>query len=371
MKTIYDLELSLLTPLHIGSGDTLTLGFDYTVHDKKTWIIDTEAFAAHVLDAEDDRFNQLLQQVAPARLLQTDDFTKAPHIFRYVLPGTPHKGEMGVEVKAHIKDVYDQPYIPGSSLKGALRTAIFREAFRDDGQYLQPRDLGNKRPWAAQSLEQELLTTTSNRGRAPNYDVLRALHLADTTPAPTNRLFLAKARVFGHRKTGPPINLECLLADTVLKATMTIDEYLFTDNQAQRKLRFGEQRSWLNNLPGLINDQTQQRLQQEHRFYQQRGQSQAGRFYNQLAGLIEGLPDNRFLLQIGWGGGWDSKTLSYLLPTQTRDNIVDRYNLARNHFVPGETPFPRTRRAIGRGRQEDIQPTMPLGWVLVEMNRRE
>ena len=100
-KTIYDLELSLLTPLHIGSGDTLTLGFDYDTHDKKTWVIDQEQFADHVLGAGDDRFDRLLQSVPPAKLLQSSDFANQA-LFRYVLPGLPHRGGTGVEILAHI-----------------------------------------------------------------------------------------------------------------------------------------------------------------------------------------------------------------------------------------------------------------------------
>jgi CRISPR-associated protein Csm5 len=233
--------------------------------------------------------------------------------------------------------------------------------------------LGKSRTWAARSLEQDLLTTASRRGQSPNYDLLRALQVSDSTPVPVtdSALFLAKARVFGQQKTGAPINLECLRADTTLQATLTIDNYLFEDEQARAKLNFGSQREWLTNLGPLINEQTRQRVTQERAFYQRRGPSQAGNFYNQLHGLMEQMPENRFLIQVGWGGGWDSKTLAYLLPSQTRDNIVVEYRLARNYFKPGETPFPRTRRAIGRGREDEIQPVLPLGWILVEMTLRE
>lgn len=371
-KTIYDLELSLLTPLHIGNGDTLTLGFDYAVHDKRTWIIDQEGFADYVLTVGDGRFERMVQGVPPAKLLQPEDFHNS-RLFRYVLPGLPHRGDTGVEILTHIKNVYDQPYIPGSSLKGALRTAVFRQAFQEAGQPLQPRHLGRSRSWAARDLEQDLLTTATRRGQSPNFDLLRALQVTDSSPAATDKqpLFLAKARVFGQDKVGAPINAECLRADTTLQATLTIDDYLFEDKQASLKLQFGSRRRWLTNLAAHINEQTRQRVIQEIAFYQQRREpGRAGNFYEQLQGLIEQMPANRFLIQVGWGGGWDSKTLAYLLPPITRDNVVIEYRLARNYFKAGETPFPRTRRAIGRGSEEQIQPVLPLGWILVEMKQR-
>lgn len=371
-KTIYDLELSLLTPLHIGSGDRLTLGFDYAVRDKNTWVINQERFADHVLRSGDDRFDQMLQSVPPADLLRPEDFNNK-ELFRYVMPGLPHRGDTGVEILTHIKNVHDEAYLPGSSLKGALRTAVFRQAFQRANQPLQPHRLDESKKKAARSLEQGLLTTAVRRGQSPNYDLLRALQVSDSTPVPVseNAIFLAKARVFGHQNTGAPINLECLRADTTLQATLTIDNYLFDDRQARQKMNFGSRREWLTGLGPLINAQTRQRIAQERAFYQQRGQNRAGHFYNQLNGLMEQMPENRFLIQVGWGGGWDSKTLGYLLPPQTRDDVVVKYGLARNFFEPGETPFPRTRRAIGQGPAEQIQPVLPLGWILVEMTVRQ
>lgn len=371
MKTIYDLRLSLLTPLHIGSGETLLSGFDYAVYDRKTWIIDNDRFAAHVLDTDEPRFQRLLQSTPPAQLLQPADFQNAPHIFRYVLPGVPHRSDTGAEIKAYIKNVFNQPYLPGSSLKGALRTLLFRQAFRQDGQQLRPQDLGRSRSWAAQGLEHELLSTAVRRGDAPNYSLLRALQVADSDPVDAGTLLLVNARVFGRHKTGAPINLECIRPDTELTATLTIDNYLFDDAQANKKLNFAARREWLQSLADLANEQARRRIEQEITFYRQRGASQAGAFYQALHGLLKQPTPGQFVIQVGWGGGWDSKTLSYLLPDKTRDAVVEQYRLARNYFKAGETPFPRTRRAVGKGQGEQIEPLRPFGWLLVEMKERK
>lgn len=369
MKTIYDLRLSLLTPLHIGSGETLLSGFDYAVHDQKTWVLDADRFADHVLGADETRFDKLLQGIPPANLLQPSDFQQT-HLFRYIMPGVPHRSDTGAEIKAHIKTVFNRPYLPGSSLKGALRTLLFRQAFRLGGQQLRPQDLGRSRSWAAQGLEHELLSTAVRRGDAPNYSLLRALQVADSDPVGAETLLLAKARVFGHHKTGAPINLECLRPDTELTATLTIDNYLFDDAQAAKKLNFASRREWLQSLADLANEQARRRIQQEINFYRQRGANQAGSFYQALHGLLKQPAPGQFVIQVGWGGGWDSKTLSYLLPDKTRDAVVEQYRLARNYFKAGETPFPRTRRAVGRGQGEQIEPLRPFGWLLVDMKER-
>lgn len=371
MKTIYDLTITLLTPLHIGDGDTLFGNFDFAIHNRQTWVIDPEGFAGSLLDTDDQRFNQILSGTPLPQLLTPQDYDPASPMFRYVLPGVPHRGDTGVEIRSHIKNVYDQPYIPGSSLKGALRTCIFREAFRQKNQPLDVTRLNRSRNWAAQSLENELLSSTApNRGQSPNYSLLRALQVADSDPVEAQALVLAQAKVFGVGNVKASINVECLRPDTVLKTTLTIDEYLFTDSQASQKLRLGEQQNWIKNLRSLINQQAETRVKQEINFYEKRGNNLAGDFYKTLLTAMPDMPDNRFLLQVGWGGGWDNKTLSFLLPEEVKADVVEKYNLARNGFDRGETMFPRTRRAVSRGEGEQAQPIRPLGWMLVEMAQR-
>ncbi|MBX3057271.1 MAG: type III-A CRISPR-associated RAMP protein Csm5 [Anaerolineae bacterium] len=369
-KTIYDLKLNLLTPLHIGNGDTFMLNFDFVVHHKQTWLINQERFADHVLGTGDGRFDQLLDGAPPGQLLQAEDFTNKD-LFRYALPGTPHMNETGVEIRQHLKDVYDRPYIPGSSLKGALRTVLLRHSYQKFGRTLRPDLLDNNRKRAGQAMEQDLLSSAQERrGKAPNYSLLRALQVADSGPVSSEKMVLHKARVFGRRKADIPINLECISQGTTLETSLIFDDYLFNEAQAAARLQFGAWHEWLRKLPELANAQAQRRIQQEIEFYQKRGQSPALAFYKELSDLIGQQQKGQFVIQVGWGGGWDSKTLAYLLPDPVRDEVVVKFSLARNYFKAGETPFPRTRRAVGRGPDGQIEPLRPFGWLLVEMKER-
>lgn len=360
MKTIYDLTLSALTPLHIGSGQTLERDFDYAVSDGRTWVIDQDAFGEQLLSEGGSRFDRMLQAVPPGQLLQKADFQPDSPLFRYVLRGVPRSAATGAAIQAHIKDVFDRPYLPGSSVKGALRTLLLRHAYAERGEPLNMADLNHSRSWAAQGVERELL------GRDPNHDLLRGLHVSDSAAVPAERLLLLHAQVFGRRAAGAPIDLECVRGDTVFTATLTIDDYLFDDPQAQRELRFGSRREWLAALPALAQVQTEARLKQEAAFYQARARSKAAGFYRQLTALTRQMPAGAFLLQVGWGGGWDSKTLGYLVTDGERDSLAGRYRLRRG----GSGPFPGSRRAIARGSGEQAEPQAPLGWLLVEMKQR-
>ncbi len=364
LKTIYDLTASALTPLHVGSGQTLEREYDYAVFDNRTWVIDQEQVAEAFFFDEDGRYLKQLERVPPARLLKPEDFQETSPLFRYVMKGGPRSAQTGAAIQAQVKDVFDRPYLPGSSLKGALRTVIFRAAFAAADKRFSPADLRRSRSWAAQDLEQTLL------GRDPNHDLLKALYAADSQAIPANEnLRVLNAQVIGRRKSGAPIALECVRSDAVFHLSLTIDDYFFRADAA-RQLGFNrDKRDWLTRLPELANAQAAQRIRQELAFYQRRPKDRAAALYRQLAGLVNKLPPHTFLLQVGWGGGWDSKTLAWLIPPENKETVIQQYNLAKGSRQSGDA-FPKSRRAITQGPLEEATAAAPLGWLLVEMKPR-
>src|SRR5690606_18415556 len=117
------------------------------------------------------------------------DFRDDSPLFRYVLQGTPRSSAEGAQVREQVKDAYDRPYLPGSSLKGALRTVLAWSIWRE--RKLQPdaRQLQRRRAWAASSYEKAIF------GRSPNHDLLRALQVSDSQPLDAAALMIANVRV--------------------------------------------------------------------------------------------------------------------------------------------------------------------------------
>ena len=112
--SVYTVNLTTLTPLHIGDGDELRQDFDFVVHDGRTYRLDEDA----VLLAKEKQLapDRQGRYPLPGRLLQEADYRDAG-LFRYVLPGFPRSRKSDARMKSFIKDVRDRPYIPGSSLK--------------------------------------------------------------------------------------------------------------------------------------------------------------------------------------------------------------------------------------------------------------
>ena len=125
------IKLTVLTPLHIGAGTEkrMAVGIDYFYmpDEKKVYIIDTNKLFAALRQKGADLsiYSQMIAQKQTKSLQKflfetlkipiTSISSKA-----YSISNTPEN-----EINTFIRSGLNQPYIPGSSLKGAIRTAVF------------------------------------------------------------------------------------------------------------------------------------------------------------------------------------------------------------------------------------------------------
>lgn len=364
MKRIFDVTLTLLAPLHIGSGKELLRDYDYVTHNGKTWVINAEAMLEHFQRA-DGSFDERLIGRPAAELLGAADYRADAPYFRYVLNGQPRSQEKGAVLREQYKDVFQRPYVPGASLKGALRTVLAWHGFQEQKQALRVSAIQSGRSWAGQGLERQIF------GANPNHDLLRALHVADSQPQSSNTLRIVNAQVVtGAEKFGSPIEVEALWTDTELKTTVTLDTFLHSPS-AEAELRFGERWQWLEALPAIARRWASDQLRREQEWFRQRKYEGVTQLYGQMLALLERnrLGRQQFFLQIGWGGGWNSKTIGYPLQNDRAEwerLLSDkRLSPARFQRKSGD-PFPKSRRVMVLNRQV----AAPLGWCLVEMKEK-
>jgi len=367
--TIYDVTVTPITPLHIGSGKLLLNEYDYALSGKYTWRIDENAWLA-AQNADDPKLIETLSRTPPAQLLRADDFKSDSPFFRYRLAGKPRATGPGAQLQEVIKTVSDEAFLPGSSLKGAIRTALAWRGWQEKNAQPDSRNLGRNRKFAGQQLERDIM------GGDPNHDLLRALHVGDSSPAGKNRFIVLNAQVITRGSLGSPIELEAIQPDTPFKLTIKVDDQLFGQWAKEHRLRLGGNQSWLQNLAGTIQQHTAQRLQAELNWYANRpGAEQTAGFYRQL--LAAKLPANACLLQIGWGTGWEGKTFGSHLQANARfmEQIINDFRLAKGRRERGD-PFPKSRRvtvSVVKDKQGRTQqrPAVPLGWALMEMKERK
>jgi CRISPR-associated protein Csm5 len=293
-----------------------------------------------------------------------------PSFYRYVLRGAPRSGKADARVFSFIKDVHDRPYIPGSSLKGALRTALAWTGWNEVQPGLDRSSLGRNRSWAGQPLERKFF------GPDPNHDLLRALQVSDLFgPQKAGEgLLLVNAQVLTKRSAGSPVELEALPGDITFRGTLKIDEDLFS-KQAERELGFSNRKHWLDELMARAQAHSLGRIRKLAAWFEEADNaSRVAVFYRQLAQAS--LPENQALLQIGWGAGWDGKTFGSHLQANPQffERIVEDFRLHRGARgapprKPGD-PFPRSRRTAMTVRDGKAQAAAPFGWVLVELETK-
>lgn len=360
--TVYTITLRTLTPVHIGDGTELRRDFDFVVKNKRTFRFNEDV----LLEAKAD---QLVPDArgdfpAPTQLLTAGDYAN-PAFFRYIIPGVVRSNKTDAKVRAEIKDPQDRPYIPGSSLKGAFRTALAWTGWNEVKPELTRNAIGEKRSWAGQKLERRLF------GDNPNHDLLRALRVSDLhgPQKPGEGLILVNAQVLTKKSAGSPVELEAIKSEQTFTGAVSIDETLFTP-QAERELKFGNRRHWLNELMARAQSHSLARIEKLAEWYEHADDCESiATFYRQLANAK--LSPNNAVIQIGWGAGWDGKTFWTHLQTDTMlfEQIVRDFRMHKQ--APGSPPrkagdpFPRSKRAAMMVKEGVAKPAAPLGWVLV------
>lgn len=364
--TVYNVKLQTLSPLHIGDGDELRLNFDYVVHENHTYRLNEDA----ILFAKESSLKPDRQghYPTPGELLTVADFENG-ELFRYVLRGAARSGKTDARMKSFIKDVYDRPYIPGSSLKGALRTALAWTGWEDVNPKVDRGSIGDRKAWAGQKLERKLF------GADPNHDLLRALHVSDLfgPKEAGGKLMVVNAQVLTKRTAQSPIELETLGGEVSFSGSLTVDEALFKPF-AEKELGFSNRKHWLDELALRAQKHSSARIAELAAWFEEADQSYSAiaKFYRQLSEAQ--LSSNQAFMQIGWGAGWDGKTFWTHLQKDARlfETLVEDFRMNKasrtNHREAGDA-FPRSKRAAMVVKQGVARAAAPFGWVLIELEK--
>ena len=350
-------RIEVLSPVHVGSGEVLTR-FDYVWEDGWLYVLSLDRILAHPRVRAEEL----------AALMERGDFDwgdylrgrgiKLPDVARYRARCTrdPAKVLRRGDVREHIKDPRFRPYIPGSSIKGAIRTALAWAMISFGGYSILMRDIGYNPRYAARALEAILF------GSDPNHDLLRALRISDSEPLPSaEQIVVMPSTTYSLRdgilkpNTRLRIFVEALPIGTSMEGRWIIDKLLISDEVA-KVLGLDQRRDWLKHTAEYCRHFAAKLIEGEIQFYA--GQPSIRRFYHQLTQRLDAMEDNAFLAQIAWGTGWKAKTLGIALGPDLLQEIRRRFRLGKRGMI-----FPKTRRLVG-----DVQNALlPFGWVSVRL----
>ena len=254
----YTLTLETLGPVHIGNGSSLTkLDYIYSSESKTVYILESMKLFRGL---QQYGLLQIFEKGLSRNMSMTDFVTKnsVPEkayskwaASSYSVKGIDLKRGQW-EIQSFMKDAYGMPYIPGSSLKGALRTAIetaiilqkqkemsgitekvsaeINQAHQDfkDRKRVNMKRLLNREN---QTITTNVFHTLSRKEKKPDdmlNDRMAGLMFSDSRPIALDQLTLCqKLDVFLQDERTLPILRESLKPGTKLTFDVTIDSNLF------------------------------------------------------------------------------------------------------------------------------------------------
>ena len=365
------MKLETLTSLHIGSGNMLQKDSDFVfgkdaedypvvgVIDprKVLTLVGEENIDAWTVAIENGRStNDIVKQYAPIATIT--DYSL--HTIDSYLSRTPQ------QIKEFIRDGLDRPYIPGSSIKGAIRTAVLANiaATMNEAEFLQvTRNNGNI---TAKAFEAKVF------GKDPNHDVFRYLLVGDAfamgyRTAVYNMVNINERTERGFWDTSKQMATEVLLSGTEVDFSLALKqpELRPADMPAMPKAL-----SSVDALLNVINNHTRMLLADEIDIWESknvdsRSEEKVNSYIGQLKDLLntanecQGTPSA--VMRIGHGSGWRFITGAWTERLSDND-----FGAVVNKARPGNAKryanydFPKSRRL-----EED--ECEPLGFVKITL----
>lgn len=357
-----NINIETLTAVHIGTGNILQKDYDFVckkVSDKdiKIGIVDPakilkligqENIDAWTIAIENGRDTvDFIHQYSPKSEIR--DYTSR-QIDSY-LSNVPR------QIKEFIRDGLNRPYIPGSSIKGAIRTAVLACIIRNKAvSDIKIRNNNNR--ITASVMENELFDSD------PQKDVFRYLQVGDALfdgyrTAAYNMVNINERRSQSFWDKSKQMSTEVLLggAETTFKMKIVENEESPLELQS------------LSNLLSAVNEHTLELLDDEINIWSEKNvdtysEEKVEDYISQLKDMKQTAEEcvgkQACVLRIGQGSGWRFITGAWT--ERIGDEFLDVEDAARpKNYLYDDYMFPKSRRV-----EEDY--CEPLGFVKLTLS---
>lgn len=362
-------RLTALTPLHVGDGLKLT-DLDMVAAKGRIWRVDMDRLlSAPEVDAE-----ELADLMETAGRFKMSEYLQqkgvSPESVTCYSLSSPFKpGELPAELITQLKDSFLRAYIPGSSIKGAMRTALLWWRLKEDPVLLDKaarilqdglRQERIRKEWFAAEMVKAVF------GPDPNHDLMRAVRISDSTSIPLEKLEVQEVgimnlvRASGARTSSPATSsfewkmrlfMEAITESTSVNFDLNVDDFLLKRDVAGM-LGFKDA-DIISDIPKICRAYANEFIDQEIDFASKYSLGEVEAFYRELL-KVAGRTDI-FLLHLGWGSGWHGTTVGRMFPDMIED-LRRKFGLGHK----GVEEFPKTRKIAISGTKQ-----YPLGWACV------
>ena len=235
---VYKMSLTTLSPVFIGSGEELNKSM-YVYNDNEIMIIDEKKLIKELL-LRKGLYESFLNGCSSGDLNLTNFLEKNLHgykdidIYKYKITSYSNIKTNGKfnNINTFIKSSNGKPYIPGSSIKGAIRTAIIaNEIYHNKEKYIKtPIDnLKNLENIALKNIFSKYKSIFNKNDKievSPNI-LFKFLYVSDSNEVNLDNLFIGKQHDFstkGNKLNELPIFMEFIKPETKFNFSISIDK---------------------------------------------------------------------------------------------------------------------------------------------------
>ncbi|MBP6058842.1 MAG: type III-A CRISPR-associated RAMP protein Csm5 [Nitrosomonas sp.] len=361
------LGLEIITPTQSGSGAELFKELDYIERNQMAFIVDQQASFQAIASGN-------LELLAGNRL--SDWVNAAGQDFGYRLPWLGSVAKVPEKFREQLKDAMNRPYLPGSAIKGAIRTALIAEWLRSEmpGHKIAaevPRLLPyferNGRPSKSKtSASSDLIQKLT--GKDAKQDIFRSFKVKDTLFAnsdlrladirwlnETRWRSMSQRRSFEGWQQADGIYAEVLQPEALGLLALQWDSFLLSNISTwqQNGTVSAIAPKDFDDLRQRLNRYAEYRLQREIQFYKKQVKLFPEQECQRILNMMKVDQQSAFL-QVSWGSGWRGMTGDW-----ASDNLVEEFRkLYPKDLGRPEKIFPKTRRLVVSG-----EPKLPMGWI--------
>ena len=364
LRDLYHFDVQPISPVHVGDGNTIGEESLYPVtggRDECVYVLDMERILdEHESDSNPGTYSSLASLVARIA-------GRAPA--RYALHEIRDRNFRPHEIRLQMRSGAGHPMIPGSSLKGAIRTAVFGDAIRlakrSSEQTTRQRDVLRqltgllRSPNSADTLERALFR--DHKGQ-PYDDIFRCLCVSDAC-FPVSSLTLAEVRTLSPNQRDLRAekfrqHVEALRPTARAKISISLDRHLLDS----RFRELGGDLTNLQGLKGILRRQAKALLTEEIRYFERAQRDDVARALDDLRLQFDSDPAV-IPLRLGWGTGWTTMT-GAVHDEQARGQLRSVGAVGRrNGPYPRGFEAPKTRKLVRLLTQPQAIPV--LGWILL------
>lgn len=170
-------KIKTITPVHIGNGRFLQAKTEYVFGQENIGVVD-EAKVLELIG--EDKIADWVSSIEKGQGLVSflSGFGIKPSVQKIsgrtlAYQCDRDQARIQASLKEQLLNGQGLPYIPGSSIKGAVRSALFSAEIRESGKVINSNDLYDRDRIKGNALEKKLF------GFDPNHDIFRFLQIGD------------------------------------------------------------------------------------------------------------------------------------------------------------------------------------------------